>query len=227
MKNIFKLLLPYGIIILYNKLKQSKYVRKQNIEVQRWFNDNGDETLRLNYEQLDSNSIVFDLGGYKGDFASDIFSKYCCNIYIFEPVRQYSTNIINRFNKNLKIKIFSFGLGAKRETLSISINKDASSIYNSSYKKEIIEIFPFKEFIFNNHIEYINLLKINIEGGEYDLINHILETNLISCIENIQIQFHIFIPNAETLRKSIHEKLKLTHYLTYNYNFVWENWRKR
>ena len=50
-----------------------------------WFADNGDKTLRLDYP-LTSDSIVFDLGGYKGDWASSIYEKYKCNIYIFEPI---------------------------------------------------------------------------------------------------------------------------------------------
>ena len=39
-------------------------------EFSRWFKDKGDKTLRLEYPLLDSNSIVFDVGGYVGDFAN-------------------------------------------------------------------------------------------------------------------------------------------------------------
>jgi len=226
-KKLIKLFLPYGLIILYNNIKQSRHNKKQNKEVQRWFSDNGDETLRLNYEQLNSNSTVFDLGGYKGDFASNIYSKYCCNIYIFEPVKEYSNKIINRFSKNIKIKVFPFGLGAKKETMSISINNDASSIFNTGNETQIIELISFKDFLNENSIDHIDLIKINIEGGEYELLNHIIESNLVSCIDNFQIQFHDFISNADTLRKNIQDKLQLTHCLTYNYNFVWENWKKK
>ena len=51
-------------------------------EINQWYDDNGDKTHRLNYD-LDENAIVFDLGGYEGQWSSDIFSKYCCHIYIF------------------------------------------------------------------------------------------------------------------------------------------------
>ena len=34
------------------------------------------------------------------------------------------------------------------------------------------------------------LMKINIEGGEFELLERLLETRLISRIENIQVQFH-------------------------------------
>ena len=42
------------------------------IELARWYTDRGDETLRLDYPSLNKDSIVFDIGGYVGDFAYDI-----------------------------------------------------------------------------------------------------------------------------------------------------------
>ena len=46
-----------------------------------WYQENQDDTLRVDYD-LNSNSLVFDLGGYKGDWSDEIAARYCCNIYI-------------------------------------------------------------------------------------------------------------------------------------------------
>ena len=218
-KEMAKSVIPYGIVKLFQHFGAPK-------EVQRWFADRGDETLRLNYQELNDNSVVFDVGGYKGDFASNIFSKYCCNLYVFEPVKEYAQNIRDRFSKNPKIKVYTFGLGGKKENLPISISGDSSSIFKEGDKKSIVDIICFKDFLIENNIDYIHLIKINIEGGEYELLNHILETGLIYRIENLQIQFHNFVPNAKILRENIRQKLQKSHHLTYNYNFVWENWKK-
>lgn len=43
-------------------------------EVRRWFRDKGDSTLRLDYP-LNADSIVLDVGGYKGDFSALIHEK--------------------------------------------------------------------------------------------------------------------------------------------------------
>lgn len=40
------------------------------------------ENLRYNYD-LNEDSVVFDLGGYKGEWTEKIFSKYRCYIYVF------------------------------------------------------------------------------------------------------------------------------------------------
>ena len=62
---------------------------KQMRRVRPWFAEDGDYTYRLNYDSLDKNSIVVDLGGYKGQWASDIFSKYQSRVFVFEPVAAY------------------------------------------------------------------------------------------------------------------------------------------
>ena len=53
------------------------------VEIARWFKDKGDKTLRLNYPALNKDSIVFDLGGYFGDYAYEINKKYGCKVYLF------------------------------------------------------------------------------------------------------------------------------------------------
>ena len=51
-----------------------------------------------------------------------------------------------------------------------------------------------------------------------------IETGFVNQIDNIQVQFHDFIPNAEERMQKIQKHLEKTHRLTYQYLFVWENW---
>ena len=55
----------------------------------------------------------------------------------------------------------------------------------------------------------------------------IIQSDIIHSIVDIQVQFHDFIPNAQERRRAIQEALSATHELTYQYEFVWENWRKK
>ena len=109
------------------------YKSPQEIRVEPWFRDNGDKTLRLDYA-LDENSIVFDIGGYEGQWASDIFSKYCCIIHVFEPVKQFSQNIMKRFEKNNKIITHNIGLAAEDATAKIKVASDSSSVFRTGKK---------------------------------------------------------------------------------------------
>ncbi len=45
-------------------------------EIGKWRKANGDGTLRLNYP-LTPDSVVFDLGGYVGDWAQQIHNSTC------------------------------------------------------------------------------------------------------------------------------------------------------
>lgn len=195
-------------------------------EIRRWRIDNGDKTLRLNYN-LNTNSIVFDIGGYKGEWANDIFSKYNCNIYIFEPIPGFANNLTKQFSNNNKINVQEFGLGEKNERKKMSLDDDKSSSCRKNTKKytktKIVDII---DFIDQNNINHIDLMKINIEGDEYCLLERLIEKKYINKISNLQIQFHNFIPNYKKRMKNIQAKLKITHKPTYQYTLVWENWKK-
>lgn len=191
-----------------------------------WFQIDGDNSLRLDYN-LNENSIVFDLGGYEGKWAAKIFSKYCCFIHIFEPVIEFASRIENRFSRNKKVTVYKFGLSNENKISKILIDKNSSSFYKSGKEVTNARLVRAVDFIKKNRIEKIDLMKINIEGGEYDLLEHLIVSGFIKKIKNIQIQFHDFIPNAKERMESIQKELKKTHRLTYQYIFVWENWVRK
>ncbi len=90
-----------------------------------------------------------------------------------------------------------------------------------------IQLKKASKFFEENKISSVDLMKINIEGGEYDLLEHLMSTNLVKAIKNLQIQFHDFFPDSRERMKKIQEALEHTHKLTYQYEFVWENWELR
>ena len=191
----------------------------------QWVNDNKDkgESLRYKYS-LNENSIVFDIGGYEGEFAQKIFDRFGCTIYVFEPVKEYYDSIVKRFKNNPKIRIFDFGLSDNDEIRSITLSDNGTSIFIDEGEKENIALKSAADFLNKNNIEHIDLLKINTEGGEFSVLPDLIENHKVHNIKNLQIQFHNFVPDAERLREKIRNDLSQTHHLTYDYYFVWENW---
>jgi FkbM family methyltransferase len=152
---------------------------------------------------------------------------YICNIFVFEPVKKYYEDIKKRFEHNDKILVFNYGLSNKNMEIDVGIADDGTSIYNkNSTNKEKIRLHMASEFINANNIKEIDLIKINIEGGEYDLLEHIIETGLIKKCHDIQVQFHDFVPNALSRMQNIRKQLEKTHKPTYKVDFIWENWQK-
>jgi len=190
-----------------------------------WRKGNGDLSYRLEYP-LNHNSIVFDIGGYEGRWASDIYDRYFCNLYIFEPVQEYANNIKKRFGQNNKLRVFPFGLADIDAETQISIAKDSSSIYRPELENfQTVKMTNFSNFVKDAKISFIDLMKINIEGGEYSLLKHLINTDWIESIGNLQVQFHYFIPDAVQKREKLQLELIKTHKLTYCFPFVWENWK--
>lgn len=207
-----------------NYFEKKVFKRKQRKVFRKWKEDRGDQTLRLDYN-LNQESIVLDVGGFKGQWASDLYSKYNSKVYIFEPVNDFFNQIHQRFSKNDSIKVFDFGLGAETRKESISLTGDASSIFLDSKKsKEEIDIVSISEWLTDEGINHIDLIKLNIEGGEYELLEHIINTGLIHKINNIQVQFHRIEDNSEDRMLNIQNALINTHEPTYQYHFIWENW---
>lgn len=191
------------------------------------FLEKGGKKLRLDYP-LGKNSIVIDVGGYVGDFAADIIQKFNCKIDVFEPVVEYAEKIRELFVSNSNVQVIEAGLGAIDKEELISIEGLGSSVFGNSARecfREKIRIISAVDYIESQAYPIIDLMKINIEGGEYELLNSLLnQPSLIKKIRYFQIQFHDFVPDAQERRADIHQKLSETHELMWDFPFIWESW---
>lgn len=191
--------------------------------IKEWKNNNGDYTHRLEYN-LNENSIVFDLGGYEGWFSEQIVNKYDSRVYCFEPIEKFSKIIENKFKNNPKFKLYKIGVSNEIGYKKIYLNKDASSTVNKVGDSIIIKMTRLDKIMDDESIEFIDLIKLNIEGDEYDVLEYVINTGIQRKIENIQVQFHK-LGDWKNRYEHISNKLKETHEITYRYPFVWENWK--
>jgi FkbM family methyltransferase len=194
-------------------------------EAARWFRDHGDETLRLDYP-LNAASVVFDCGGYEGDWADAIHARYGCQVYVFEPVAAFLSDIQRRFKDQPAVRSFGYGLHSRNEHTRIFLSANASSTFGQEAASESIALRDVAEVLPALQIDHIDLIKINIEGGEYELLERLLDTGLVRSIDHLQVQFHRFVPGATARRERIRTRLRETHALRYDYDFVWESWSR-
>jgi len=171
------------------------------------------EHLRYEYD-LKPDDVVIDLGAYRGEFAQEIVDRYGCRVIAVEPtdnIFQYAGEKINKaawlFDGKLR-----FG-GAYYYT---SAFEDTTHEY---------ECFDVRDLLIQ--FDEIALVKINIEGGEYPLMNHIIDAGQHTRIKNFQIQFHLIEDEpVEDMYGAIASKLADSHKLTWQYPFVWESWER-
>jgi hypothetical protein len=68
---------------------------------------------------------------------------------------------------------------------------------------------------------------VNIEGGEYDLFDRLIDIGWLPRVRSVLVQFHEWHPQAYRRRRAIRRALRRSHDEAWNYPFVWELWRRR
>jgi FkbM family methyltransferase len=174
-------------------------------------------------------AIIFDCGGFKGDWTAKMLKIYQHlnpKFYIFEIAGPYIDILKNRFENNKNVEVFGFGLGSENQTIEFSISDIATSIFASSvdHVTESGEIKNVQTFLKEYSITHIDLLKMNIEGGEYDLLDSLISSGFVKKCKNIQIQFHNYGEWSIIRRDNIKAQLAKTHNSTYDYEWTFENW---
>ncbi len=198
--------------------------------VRKWYDDGAD---RLRYSfPLEQDSIVLDVGGFKGQYASDLFARHPCRIHVFEPVAKMYAGIEERFRQNDWISPHPIGLGGTTRQVYIVDRGDGSSLFKDARPGEVsggnhADIVDVKEWLDGEGITDVALMKINIEGAEYELIERLCETGLQTRIGHILVQFHDFVSDADQRMQSLQSKLRKSHEPTFQYRFVWECWSRR
>lgn len=192
-------------------------------EHERWLRDNG-EAKRLDYP-LNTDSLYMDFGAYEGKFARKIYDKFKCQIIAYEPIPKF-LSICMETLKNTGAQTLGYGLGKKDETCLVKDTNDATHLYSEGdIKVEVKDIYG----LIGNLKYDIDLLKINIEGAEYDVLERMIETDMIKRVRYLQVQFHKFphIDKPIERRDAIWEKLQKTHKCQWCYEFLWESWERK
>lgn len=207
---------------------------RQDIEsLTRWFSDKGDYTHNLNYD-LNDNSTVIDLGGFKGLWIDEILKKLnpiVPNIILVEPVPEFYNYLVEKFKTYKKIKVINCGVSTdgNEHVKNLYISTDGSSTNFKNNSGDIIQIktLPIEKILQNNNIDKVDLLQINIEGDEYGLIEHMLNEDIVQKFNNIQVQFHLGVENDQERRNNIQKELTFKGFKNkFDYPFVWESWGK-
>jgi FkbM family methyltransferase len=101
-----------------------------------------------------------------------------CKIYAFEPVESTYNKMAGNISENKKIIPVMKGLF--HENCSLEINIFNSDLHSSLYdvqgaqyalnQKQTIELVRGDDFMKENNIEFIDVLKLDTEGAEYDAL---------------------------------------------------------
>lgn len=150
------------------------------------------------------NPTIFDIGAHHGE-SIESFNKYFNNprIYSFEPFEESFEILSLKKSKISNTKIFNLGLSnfngkgtfysyvdpknpnisAANSILQLNDGKFVPS-YSENQKVEC-EFMKLDSFVEENNISYIDLLKIDVQGAEFKVIegaNNSLKDKKIGCV---------------------------------------------
>lgn len=191
----------------------------------------------LNHEKklfdikLKPKSIIFDVGGYEGTFTNRLINNNAeSNFYIFEPIFKYYKNIKNKFKNINNVFIFPFGLSNRDTKVPLEMNLDRTShnkYIDDQADFELSSLKRISTFIVENKLSEIDLIKLNVEGAEYEILEDLIDSNLLKNIKVLLIQFHLNQSEDYNKYIKIRDKILMTHKCDFNSIFVWEKFSLR
>jgi FkbM family methyltransferase len=166
---------------------------------------------------------VIDFGGYMGEYAEEVLKTGNPQVFIFEPVKDFYDIIKNKFSGQTHVEVVNYAIGTSSRKEKIGLSGAASGINIVAEKMVEIEFktpdcYPH---VFGNETD---ICKINIEGGEYELIRAMHASSVIQNINTLFIQFHEHPTESMLETRKILEE---THERIWSYDFVWERWNRK
>jgi len=154
----------------------------------------GDEQALLRLRRLD-HCVVFDVGANVGGYVQHVVGILgnSVTVHAFEPSRAAFSELERGFGGRPNLHLRNVGVGAEAGTAVLYASKPGSvlattfrnPLYGSDSCEEI-SIVSLDQYCAENRIERIDLLKLDLEGGEHDALrgaNGMLERGAIRMIQ--------------------------------------------
>lgn len=149
----------------------------------------------------DDNYIIFDVGANIGIISHPLGYKYKkSKIYAFEPSKEiYDLLCKNIYDNTIPVNL---GLGNENKKCRLKYKDDnRGSAYISENGNEQINIIKLDDYINNNNINKLDIIKIDVEGFELEVIkggiNSILKYNPYIIIEIWDKKMNNFLMSEE------------------------------
>ena len=192
MGSFFKSLLKSHFSNLYWWLRRFRYEKKViPLEFMRHIN------------RLPPSSLVIDVGANVGRI-SEVMAHRGARVISFEPNSKAFEELKNIEKRYPNVKSKNEAAGIKNQKIKLFLHKDmkntdrdltsASSLISHKYNvsrnnAESVNEIDFAQFL-NSLDEPVELIKVDIEGYEIKLINHLLDNKAIGNVNKFYIETH-------------------------------------
>jgi FkbM family methyltransferase len=157
---------------------------------------------------LTSESIVFEIGAFKGRWALQIARQYNPQLYVFEP-QVWAYEVTKRVLQHHSAQVFNYGLGDSEAVLPMGeFGTDGCSFVRTTRAQGPGQIRDIATVLADLRVDRIDLALINIEGFEYILIPHMLKKRILP--KWLMVQFHDY--EGIDYYKELRARIEKRHY---------------
>lgn len=185
---------------------------------------------------IPAGGAVMDVGAADGTWTATVRQLHRARVYAFEPLPDQCQALKIRFAGDESVSVHCYGLSSADGIAQLSLLGLGSSVYTDRIlsvfdepapQQVVVQMRDVVRVMDELGILEVELLKLNIEGGEYDLLDRLIDTGYIERVGSIVVQFHEWFEDAYARRRRIHRGLARTHTIDWDYPFVWERWTRR
>jgi FkbM family methyltransferase len=172
---------------------------------------------------LKQNSIVYSFGvGTDVSFDMDIINHHNCRVYGFDPTPK-SINWVKSQNLPSNYLFLDYGIDEKTGFVDFYLPKNADHVSGSVTvrnnvdvnEKVTVKMKSLKDIMTELGHDHIDLLKMDIEGAEYAVLDDILKSNVRP--DQMLVEFHDFLDEAGQKKCSnAVSKLKAAGYVIFD-----------
>lgn len=180
----------------------------------------GLERLRRDYP-ITPTSLVIDFGAYEGEFIEDIRKLYGCKIIAYEPTPERANVLLSRYSHDPNIAIHPLAVSYRNGPLTLYEASDRTGEYAQGVEVQVQGIDASEAIL-----GPVDLLKVNIEGSEYDVIDRLYVAGKLPMVHHLQVQFHPWPADYEERYARITDRLRESHSLQWRAPFIWESWSR-
>lgn len=172
---------------------------------------------------LNQESVVVEVGGYKGRWALQIAERYNPRLYIFEP-QPWAADVC-RAVLGERARVIGCALGVEDDSAAIMSKweTDGCSLVDSGGAGALVQVREIGGVFRALGIDHVDLMLMNIEGYEYTLLSYMLDQGILPC--RLMVQFHTFAdPDGMQLAR-IHQMLEERNYhIAWTYGVMLTAW---
>ncbi len=179
--------------------------------------------------KVDEQSVFLDLGAYIGEWTDNILTKGNPKaVHLYEPHPGLAKALREKYKGKDNIHIHECGLSDSYYDTTFYFADQGSSEYREdneqNFQGKPVSVQMKDAYLEIKDMPQISCIKINIEGGEYPVLDRLIENNALSKFDTVMVQFHEWIPKSYQNRNKIRRALRKTHNCEWSYFFVWEKW---